>query len=222
VNSGSDLMDAVVVDIDDTIVSTDRRRHAAWCKVLGREIPFQDVEPSSSEEILRKYAVSDREVWKRFWMLVLCVHESGVDLLELDKPIPHAVEVLKKWSRKSKLIYLTARTENMRQLTLHELRRFGYPTNDTELKMFALDDWMDYSSVSSVVKTRSMIFTGILDRYNVIRVVDDYPSFFVAYRDHSVPDRIGLLREKRFSREQYISNGATRVIKGWDELATHK
>jgi len=51
-------MDAVVVDIDDTIVSTDRRRHVAWCKVLGREIPFQDVESSGSEEILRKYAVS--------------------------------------------------------------------------------------------------------------------------------------------------------------------
>jgi hypothetical protein len=61
----------------------------------------------------------------------------------------------------------------------------------------------------------------ILDRYNVIRVVDDYPGFFVAYRDHSVPERIGLLREKRFSREQYLSNGATRVIEGWDELATH-
>lgn len=219
VNSGSGLMDAVVVDIDDTIVSTDRRRHAAWCKVLGREIPFEDVESSSSEEILRKYAVFDRKIWKRFWMLVLCVDESGVDLLELDKPIHHAVEILKKWSRKSKLIYLTARTENMRQLTLHELRKFGYPTNDTELKMFALDDWMDYSSISSVVKTRSMIFAEILGRCNVIRVVDDYPGFFAAYRDHSVPDRIGLLREKRFSREQYLSNGATRVIEGWAELA---
>jgi len=212
-------MDAVVVDIDDTIVSTDRRRHAAWCKVLGREIPFEDVESSGSEEILRKYAVFDRRIWKRFWMLVLCVDESGVDLLEFDKPIPHAVGILKKWSRKSKLIYLTARTENMRQLTLHELRKFGYPTNDTELKMFTLDDWMDYSSISSVVKTRSIIFAEILDRCNVIRVVDDYPGFLAAYRDHSVPDRIGLLRKKRFSREQYLSNGATRVIEGWDELA---
>jgi hypothetical protein len=214
-------MDAVVVDIDDTIVSTDRRRHAAWCKVLGIEIPFQDVESSSSEEILKKYGGSDREIWKRFWMLVLCVDESGVKLLELDEPIPNAMEILKKWSRKSKLIYLTARTENMRHLTLYELRRFGYPTNDIELKMFTLDDWMEYSSVSSVVKTRSMMLARILDRYNVIRVVDDYPGFFVAYRDHSVPDRIGLLREKRFSREQYLSNGATRVIEGWDELATH-
>jgi hypothetical protein len=214
-------MDAVVVDIDDTIVSTNRRRHAAWCEVLGIEIPFQDVESSSSEEILKKYGGSDREIWKRFWMLVLCVDESGVDLLELDESIPNAMEILEKWSRKFKLIYLTARTENMRYLTLYELRRFGYPTNNIELKMFTLDDWMEYSSVSAVVKTRSMMLAGILDRYNVIRVVDDYPGFFVAYRDHSIPDRIGLLREKRFSREQYLSNGATRVIEGWDELAMH-
>jgi len=219
VNSWGNLMDAVVVDIDDTIVSTDRRRHAAWCKVLGREIPFQSVESSSSEEILKQYAASDRKIWKRFWMLILCVDESGIDLLELHEPIPHAVEILKKWRRTSKLIYLTARTENMRQLTLHELRKFGYPTNDTELKMFTLDDWMDYSSISSVVKTRSMIFAEILERCNVIRVVDDYPGFFVAYRNYSVPDRIGLLREKRFTHEQYLSNGATRVIEGWDELA---
>ena len=48
-------MNAVVVDIDDTIVKTDRRRHSAWCRVLGREIPFRDVESLSSEEILKKY-----------------------------------------------------------------------------------------------------------------------------------------------------------------------
>ncbi len=211
-------MDAIVIDIDDTLVSTDRRRHAAWCKVLDREIPLQIVESSSSEEIIRKYARSDSKIWERFWMMVLCVDESGVDLLKLDEPIPHALEILKKWSRKSKLIYLTARTENMRQLTLYELRRFGYPTDNTELKMFTLDDWMNYSLISSVVKTRSVKFAEILNHHNVIRVVDDYPGFFIAYRDHSIPDRIGLLRKKRFSHEQYLSNGATRVIEGWDEL----
>jgi hypothetical protein len=218
VNAGSDLMNAIVIDVDDTLISTDRRRHAAWCKVLGREVSFQDVESSSSGEILKKYVGSDKEIWRKFWMLVLCVDESGVDLLELDEPIAHAVGIIKKWNRKSKLIYLTARTENMRQHTLYELGKFGYPIQDTELKMFTLDDWMNYSSTSSVVKTRSILFAEILDRYNVIRVIDDYPAFFMAYRDHPVPDRIGLLREKRFSREQYLSNGATRVIKGWDEL----
>jgi hypothetical protein len=83
-------MNAVVVDIDDTIVKTDRRRHSAWCRVLGREIPFQDVESLSSEEILKKYSDSNRKIWEGFWMLILCVDKSGVKLLELDESIPHA------------------------------------------------------------------------------------------------------------------------------------
>lgn len=212
-------MDAVVVDIDDTIVSTDRRRHAAWCRVLGREIPLQEVESQSSRAILERYAFSDRKIWERFWMFTLCVEESGVDLLELDKPIPYAPEALQKWSKSYKLIYLTARTKNMRQLTLGQLRRFGFPASGTELEMFAINDWMNYfSSKSSVVETRSLIFSRILKRHNVIRVVDDYPGFFVAYRRHQVPDKVGLLRKKRFSRREYLDSGATRVVETWEQL----
>ncbi len=212
-------MDAVVVDIDDTIVDTERRRHAAWCRVLGREIPLQEVESQGSLEILRKYAFSDRKIWRRFWMLTLCVEEGGADLLDLDKPIPYASRVLQKWNENYKLTYLTGRTKNMRQLTLDELRRFGFPTSGTELEMFTVKDWMNYfSSRSSVLKTRSRIFSRILKRHRVVRVVDDYPGFFTAYRKHPVPDKIGLLRKKRFSRQDYLTNGATRVVKNWKEL----
>jgi hypothetical protein len=212
-------MDAVVVDIDDTIVDTERRRHAAWCRVLDREIPLQEVESQGSLEILRKYGFSDRKIWRRFWMLTLCVEEGGADLLGLDKPIPYASRVLQKWNENYKLTYLTGRTKNMRQLTLDELRRFGFPTRGTELEMFTVKDWMNYfSSRSSVLKTRSRIFSRILKRHKVVRVVDDYPGFFTAYRKHPVPDKIGLLRKKRFSRQDYLTNGATRVVKNWKEL----
>lgn len=212
-------MDAVVVDIDDTIVNTERRRHKAWNIVLGREIQLQEVESQSSLETLRKYAFSNAEVWKKFWMLTLCVDESGADLMELDRPIPYASEVLKKWSENYKLIYLTARTENMRQLTLNELERFGFPTSESRLKMFSLDDWVKYFSLqSSVVKTRSIIFSAIAKRHNVIRVVDDYPNFFLAYRRHPVPDKVGLLRKRLYSPQDYLANGATRVVKNWKQL----
>ncbi len=213
------LMDAVVVDIDDTIVDTERRRHAAWCRVLGRDIPMQEVESQGSREILRKYGFSDRNIWRRFWMLTLCVEEGGADLLELDRAIPYASEVLEKWSKNYKLTYLTGRTKNMRQLTLDELRRFGFPTSGTELEMFTITDWMNYfSSQSSVLETRSRIFSKILKRHKVIRVVDDYPGFFVAYRKHPVLDKVGLLRKKRFSRRDYLANGATRVVENWKQL----
>lgn len=212
-------MDAVVVDIDDTLVSTDRRRHAAWCRVLGREISLEEVESQGSREILRRYAFSSRNIWEKFWMLTLCVEEGGADLLELDKPVPHALEIIQRWKEKYKLVYITGRTENMRQLTIDELRRFGFPTHGTELEMFALRDWIQFfSSTASVVKTRSKIFSSIFKRYNVVRVIDDFPGFFAAYREYTVPDKVGLLRKKRFSRQEYLDNGATRVIEKWKRL----
>ena len=212
-------MDAVVVDIDDTLIDTERRRYVAWCRVLGREIPMYDVESHGSREILRRYAFSDRRVRKKFWMLILCIEEGGADLLELDRPIPYASEVLQKWNKNYKLIYLTGRTENMWQLTMDELRKFEFPTNGTELEMFTLNDWMNFlSAESSVLETRSVIFSGILRRHNVIRVVDDYPGFFVAYRKHPIPDKVGLMRRKRFSPQDYLANGATRVVENWEQL----
>jgi hypothetical protein len=212
-------MDAIVVDIDDTLVSTDRRRHAAWCRVLGREISLEEVESQGSREILRRYAFSSRKIWEKFWMLTLCVEEGGADLLELDKPIPHALEIIQRWKEKYKLVYITGRTENMRQLTIDELRRFGFPTHETELEMFTLKDWIRFfSSTASVVKTRSKIFSSIFKRFNVVRVIDDFPGFFAAYREYTVPDKVGLLRKKRFSRQEYLDNGATRVIEKWKQL----
>jgi len=212
-------MDAVVVDIDDTLIDTERRRYTAWCRVLGRKIPRSEVESQGSREILRKYASSNREVWKKFWMLTLCREEGGVDLLELDKPIPYSLETIQKWSKNYKLIYLTGRTENMRQLTLDELGNFGFPTSGTDLEMFTLTNWMNFfSSQSSVVETRSMIFSRILSRQPVVRVVDDYPGFFVAYRKYPVSEKIGLLRKKRFSPQEYLANGATMVVENWKQL----
>ena len=212
-------MDAIVVDVDDTIIDTERRRHAAWCQVLDRDIPMHDVESHGSREILRRYGFSDRRIWKEYWMLTLCIEEGGADLLDFDKPIPYAEEVLQNWSENYKLVYLTGRTENMRQLTLDQLRKFEFPNRGTDLEMFTLKDWTRFfSSSASVIKTRAKIFSSVLKRYNVIKVVDDYPSFFAAYRNYPVPDRIGLLRKKRFSRQDYLDNGATRVVENWKHL----
>jgi hypothetical protein len=213
------FMDAIVVDIDDTIVGTDRRRQAAWCRVLGRDVSLQEVESQSSLEILRKYAFSDANTWKRFWMLTLCVEPDGADLLELDTPLPYAAAVLQKWSNNFKLVYFTGRTKNMRRLTLDELRRFEFPTDEAELEMFALQNWMSYfAAKTTVVEIRSILFSKLSKRHNVVRVIDDYPGFFEAYRRHPVPDKVGLLRKKRFSPQEYLDKGATRVVESWKQL----
>jgi len=212
-------MDAIVCDIDDTLVNTEHRRNAAWRRVTGRKIPMKVTESSGSREILRRYAFSDRRIWEKFWLLVLCMEEEGADLLELDRAIPYASEVLRSWGASHKLVYITGRTENMRQLTLDELRRFGFPTSRADLEMFTLKDWISFfSSASSAIKTRAEMFSSILKRYNVVRVVDDFPDFFDAYKKHHVPDKVGLLRKKRFSRQDYLANGATRVVENWKQL----
>ena len=152
-------------------------------------------------------------------MLILCVEKAGVDLLELDTPIPYASKVLRNWSETYKIVYLTGRTQNMRQLTLDQLKTLKFPTTRADLEMFTLKDWMQFfSSSASVVKTRSERFSSILKRYNVIRVIDDYPGFFTAYRKHPVPEKVGLIRKNRFSPQDYLANGATRVVEGWEQL----
>jgi len=51
-----------------------------------------------------------------------------------------------------------------------------------------------------------------------VRVVDDYPGYFTVYRQFSVPERIDFLRPKRYSLQQYIDRGATKVVESWKQL----
>jgi len=207
-------MASVVVDVDDTLLKTSLRKRAIWGHILGREIPLEFVESHGSQRILEKFASSDEEVWERFWRVLLCYDEAGLKFLKLDDPLPYAAEVLRVWSRKLDLVYLTGRTENMRQTTLDELRAHGFPIEGADLVM--AEGWEEY--VASPVKVREKLFSMISERHRVQRVVDDYPGYFATYRRFSVPERIGLLRPKRYSREDYLVQGATKVVEGWQEL----
>jgi len=116
-------MTSIVVDIDDTLIDTGRRVQAVWHELLGREIPLETVETSSLEQIFMKFASAEqktraREFQKRFWNILLCMEEVGVESLKLHEALPFAADVLQEWSRRSRIVYLTGRTENMRSLTL--------------------------------------------------------------------------------------------------------
>jgi len=211
-------MIGVVVDIDDTIINTQRRVQRVWSLILDHEIPQEIVEALSSRQILERFAASDREKWNRFWSILLCSDEAGIGFLKLDEAIPFAADVLQKWSRQSEIVYFTGRPDSSRQLTLSELKRFGFPIDDTELMMFDPEDWENFTSVGSLVGARQRVFSHISEKYDVVKVIDDYPAFFNVYRQFNVPDRIGLLRPKRFSPQNYLSQGATRVVESWSQL----
>ncbi len=162
------------------------------------------------------------EFQKRFWDVVLCIDPAGVESLALHEPLPFAAEVLHQWSKHSALVYLTGRTENMRQMTLNELRKFGFPTDDVELAMFSLEDFSRTRGVNpsgpTLVDVKARLLSTICEARDVVRAVDDYPSYFPAYKQCGIPDRIGLLRSRRYTPQDYIDKGATRVVQNWKVL----
>ena len=220
-------MISVVVDVDDTLISTQRREQGVWRQVLGREIPMQAVETLGLAQIFEKFASSDQkacanELREKFWDISLCLGSVGIELAELDEPVPFAAEVLQTWSKHCQLVYLSGRTENTRDLTLDHLRKFGFPTDNIQLVMFNLEDYARARGLNASgptqVEAKSRLFSSISKQHDVVRVVDDYPGYFTIYRQFGVPERIGLLRPKRYSPQDYIDRGATRVVESWKQL----
>jgi hypothetical protein len=69
-----------------------------------------------------------------------------------------------------------------------------------------------------LVDAKSRLFSSIYKQHDVVRAVDDYPGYFTVYRQFGVPERIGFLRPKRYSPQDYIDRGATRVVESWKQL----
>lgn len=220
-------MKGVIVDIDDTLIDTARRMHKLWRLLLNRDVPLEAVETMNLEQIFMKFATKDqisrvKDFQKRYWDLLLCLDASGVKSLNLHDPMPYAAGVLQKWQKKFELVYLTGRTENMRSLTLHELKTFGFPTANTRLVMFQPEDYArvkgEEPSGPTLVDVKSRLCTEICENAEVIGAIDDYPGYFTVFRQLEIPDRIGFLRPNRYNAQQYLDRGATRVVESWEEL----
>jgi len=208
------------------LIDTERRIQGVWSQILGREVPLQAVQTLSSQQIFEKYASTGQkgrvsELRKRFWDILLCSEEVGIELLKLEEPIPFAANTLQTWSKRCMLVYLTGRPETTRDLTLGKLKEYGFPTDDIQLVMYHLEDYARARGASSgptLVEARSRLFSSVSKQHDVVRVVDDYPGYFTIYRQFEITERIGLLRSKRFSPQDYINQGATRVVKSWKQL----
>jgi hypothetical protein len=216
----------VVVDIDDTVISTDRSMQGVWREVLGCEVPLDAVETLGLEQIFTKFASPEQkarvsELSRRFWDISLCLEGVGIELFKLHEPISHSAKVLQTWTNHCRLIYLTGRPETTRDLTLGELEKFGFPTNNTQLVMFSLEDFARARGInpsgSTLVDAKSRLFSTISREHNIVRVVDDFPGYFPIYKQFGVSDRIGLLRP-RYLSQQFIDKGATRVVASWLQL----
>ena len=210
------MKDCIVVDIDETIIDTNLRKQAVFKLLLKKDIPISEITKKGSWDIIKNHLGDQccRETWIKFWKIILCVESNGLNFLHLDRPIPQASQVLSEWAKKYAIVYLTNRTENMRGLTIKELRKLGFPIKNSNLFMAK-----DFEEVmNSPVESRKEAFSRIIEKYDVIAVIDDYPRFFPIYKSFAVPERIGLLKFPRFREEDYIKKGANLVVKDWGEL----
>lgn len=202
----------VLLDVDDTIINTDIRKNAVWRHVTGMEIPQSDVESLTSKIILEKYCKGSRDLWFKFWRTLLCFNKSGKEFLKFDRPLPDAVDIVYKWSKNVGVTYITGRTENMRELTINELRTFGFPVNEDNLYMCSrIEDFL-----GSALEVRGQLVSSIALKRLITCVVDDHPSYFPLYANFKIPMRIGLLRSKRYKPENYKE--ASFIAKSWFEI----
>ena len=210
---------SVVVDIDDTLVDTRKRMQAILEHVLGRSVPLEDVGALNLRQIFEKHASEEQkarasELQRRFFGLLLCEDETGVELARLDETIPFAAEALRKWGERCTIVYLTGRPETTRDLTTATLEGFGLPTEGVEMAMVTIKDWRG----GRVNEARKALLTSISERHDVVRVVDDFPGYFTIYQELEIPDRIGLRLSDKYEPEDFIEKGATRVVESWEQL----
>jgi hypothetical protein len=208
-----------LVDIDDTLISTRKRTRGLWRHVLGCDVSEEEIETLTAQQIFGRYATEEqrprmRELQRLFTETMLCRNEEGLSLVETDEPIPYAAQALREWG--GPIVYITGRLEHIRDVTLGQLRRFGFPIEDVELHMFREEDWMG----GGLGGARKRILEGIIERHRVVKVVDDFPGYFTVYAELGIPERIGLYRSRAHKPEDYMSKGATRVVESWRELVT--
>jgi len=202
----------ILLDVDDTLINTDGRKHAVWNGAIGLEIPRFEVESLSSREIAQRYRIEEG-LRVKFWRIMLCLDDVGERFLTFDEPIPNAVDVVREWSEHFDLMYITGRTENMRKLTVEELRKFGFPVDEDGIYMCS--DLQTF--LTSPLEVRKRIAEKITSERCVICVVDDYPKYFPVYAE-LIPLRIGLLRPKRHKPKDY--DEASLVVGGWKQLSS--
>ena len=208
-----------IIDIDDTLVSTRKRTQGLWKHVLGCVVPLGEIETLTARQIFEKHSTEEqkplmRALQRRFTETMLCRNVEGVRLMELDEPIPYAADVLHRWREEAEIVYITGRLERIRMETISQLRRFGFPVEETELFMFKEEDW----GKGGVGEARGALMDDVVGAHSVHRVVDDFPGYFTIYRDYGIPERIGLLQSKMHQPSDFLEKGATRVVKSWAEL----
>lgn len=215
-------MKVIIIDIDDTLIDSVNRTKIIVESILECEISINDMLEKNLEQIFNKYAddiqrSKANELKQQFQDTLLCKNDTGIDLMKLNQPIPTAASVLQLWNEHFKLIYLTGRLERIRDLTLSELERFGFPVQNSNLYMIKNEDTLFKIPFPVIRKKQLTHITSTIDHETILRVVDDFPGYFLCYEELLIPERYGYCHGRK-KPQDFFKNGATRVFKNWNEL----
>ena len=64
-------MISVVVDVDDTLINTERRMQGVWRELLGREVPMEAIETLGLAQIFEVRIVRPKDTYQRAEKMIL-------------------------------------------------------------------------------------------------------------------------------------------------------
>ncbi len=162
---------AIVVDVDNTLLTDVPRKQAILRESFGKQID----NTALAGNYYLKGILNDEEM-AEFRRQFLSGKHS-----ELDQVVPGSPEVLDRAAKSVRVIYLTGRPEYMREATEEKLRKEGFP-----LPAGGSSDYLVMKPSVSLEETRhwkTRVLLSLIRSYEIVAAVGDAPGDCEAYVD---------------------------------------
>jgi len=204
---------AILIDIDDCILNTIKRKKAIFEFLLKKKVPVSEIIGKRTAEILSKYVSIEKvpEYRFKFWSIALCVDPIGEKFLYLDEPEPYARYILRKLSNKYEIFYITNRLVSMQKYTELTLKKFNFPKY---WNIISADDYTFFKNENG----RKTVIKKLPAEYEYTSVVDDLPENYIYYKQINIKKIIGYMKYIVLDEKSFYDHGASLVIKSWKEF----
>lgn len=171
---------AIIIDIDNTLLTQNKRKQVILEKLFGVAIPISQIENDYDmsgvfEQIATQLSCDLNEIKSMFLK-----EYSGLGFTENENfdCIEYSVNYLNLLAKELKIIYLSARHESMETLTKQQLKYFGFPEvndNDVNLILTSQNQYSDGEDNDnfekfnySVLNFKTEIVYKLLKEYDIV------------------------------------------------------
>jgi phosphoglycolate phosphatase-like HAD superfamily hydrolase len=163
---------AIVVDVDNTVLSDKQRKTAVLKQRFNKDVPL-----SALDGNYRLSGILDETQYQEFEKLF---HDPR--LVELDEPLPGCIEALRALARDYSIVYLTTRPARLRGSTLERLRALGLPLSKPLWRTLN----MKKGERDSAREWKRKNLKRLLHKYEIVAGIGDAPSDCQAYADAGI------------------------------------